>query len=643
MKLVETEDSDCTGGKKAGSRARPAGEERSPGRKYAKAGKLGERGKVSWFRGFDIEEGVEVAWTEMPVEEKEARDAVMQGIEAYIEKKAARHEAVLMCWEENDHVKVITEYIGDKTIGAFVGEVGRLPSALTRKWAQQLIEVMRWMKEEDPERELCSEDLCVCPDGNIKVRRGWLLSGLLGKEDKLLGGKEGGKERGEEKQVYSLGILLLAMAVGEFPEEVAEDRYGRGEGQAGGDGALGALLPKWIVEVEDLCLQDLIVGCLRSPGARMQIEDARAHHFFDGKEEMDVCTCAQQADLSGDQGLLEEDYERTLLTGDSSSKQSESIYDQAGGVEVKATSVANDIFSFQMHFFKTSKSVSFYFNRKEDTVESVVREMEDEGLAEEQQMEAIKEHMEKLICRIRRTSAQRDEEKEEQLQGARGGDRDREDVEDGGYIQIQVKNSPKSEESSSRDREKNRESSDDGIEYPATEYRDALPITDFVMDVAAATKRVKSTAESWASQLKAQDVQTVGELRLLVEEDWKTLGLPVFASRAMKNMLYGEGHKLFREGMQGTDEALKEYKDGDSIEELLVEVAERFSRSKEVAHGWLGKIRCQDIRTIGELKLLHEEDWKMLELTVFSHRAIRNAIFRRSKFGPLGLKTSPRP
>lgn len=37
---------------------------------------------------------------------------------------------------------------------------------------------------------------------------------------------------------------------------------------------------------------------------------------------------------------------------------------------------------------------------------------------------------------------------------------------------------------------------------------------------------------------------TVGDLRDLHDEDWVNLNLTVFASRALKNMLFGKGMKL---------------------------------------------------------------------------------------------------
>lgn len=77
----------------------------------------------------------------------------------------------------------------------------------------------------------------------------------------------------------------------------------------------------------------------------------------------------------------------------------------------------------------------------------------------------------------------------------------------------------------------------------ALDYADDADIEVFVRDCAEATHRSEDKAQAWIKKLKDQDIMTVGDLRDLHDEDWAALGLTVFASRAIKNMLRGKSSK----------------------------------------------------------------------------------------------------
>lgn len=40
---------------------------------------------------------------------------------------------------------------------------------------------------------------------------------------------------------------------------------------------------------------------------------------------------------------------------------------------------------------------------------------------------------------------------------------------------------------------------------------------------------------------------------------------------------------------------------------------------------------AQDIRTVAELKSLHQDDWNRLGLSVFAYRILKNMIFRKGR------------
>jgi WNK lysine deficient protein kinase len=80
------------------------------------------------------------------------------------------------------------------------------------------------------------------------------------------------------------------------------------------------------------------------------------------------------------------------------------------------------------------------------------------------------------------------------------------------------------------------------------EYPDDCPVEEIVQDTVLATNRGPEKIVDWLAKLHAQDIVTVGDLRDLHEADWASLGLTVFASRALRNSLQG---KLTRSPKQG--------------------------------------------------------------------------------------------
>jgi hypothetical protein len=71
------------------------------------------------------------------------------------------------------------------------------------------------------------------------------------------------------------------------------------------------------------------------------------------------------------------------------------------------------------------------------------------------------------------------------------------------------------------------------------DYPDPCTVEEFVLDVAIHCNRSAEKAAEWIRRLKAQDIDTVGDLHRLQEEDWIKLNLKVFATRALRNALAG--------------------------------------------------------------------------------------------------------
>ena len=81
------------------------------------------------------------------------------------------------------------------------------------------------------------------------------------------------------------------------------------------------------------------------------------------------------------------------------------------------------------------------------------------------------------------------------------------------------------------------------------EYSEDAPIEDLVQDTAMAYHRGPDKAKEWLAKLKNQDIMTIGDLKDLQDSDWAGFDLTVFASRALRNRLFGKNIKRPTSGL----------------------------------------------------------------------------------------------
>ncbi|KAI5168305.1 WNK lysine deficient protein kinase [Pancytospora epiphaga] len=170
----------------------------------------------------------------------------------------------------------------------------------------------------------------------------------------------------------------------------------------------------------------------------------------------------------------------------------------------------------------------------------------------------------------------------------------------------------------------------EGYESCRSKYRSNYPITQFLNDAAAITGRSEDTAKSWVKILKDEDIDSVFDLKLMVYEDWERLPLTVFSCRVMQNMLYGTDGIPMKEKQLPMNPNLQEYSNCMSIEQFLLDVCTQLGRP-EIAANWVNRLLAQDVRTVGELKSLHQDDWNRLGLSVFAYRIIKNIIYKKGR------------
>lgn len=77
---------------------------------------------------------------------------------------------------------------------------------------------------------------------------------------------------------------------------------------------------------------------------------------------------------------------------------------------------------------------------------------------------------------------------------------------------------------------------------------------------------------------------------------------------------------------QLTDFSRLEYPNNLPIADFVTEVAVLVNRPPEKANEWTVVLKSQDVLTVGDLRGLQDEDWALLNLTVFAARAIKNVL-----------------
>lgn len=572
-------------------------------RRWIKGEAIRNAHDISISSGIDAQTLKKIDWIEIAapkeiIERVEQDEDLMQNLQKVFLPRVLEH------WTEDSSIILITETRGVPLMQSFLENASTVLSGLFLcNAARKILTAATHLETARIKGKVSGEIISIREEGAIYIHNDSVWKEVLGMPVEEV--------QTEEERVRELGMALLSLGTGEVLEGIdISDVHSESEG-------VQYKILLQVIKISIPCFKEVILSLLGTPYTSYLLEETLAMHFFYPEEqEIEPCRCDAEDYL--DEGNSEHIYYKESFG--SIRKKTEEIYDKAAGVAVKASTLDKNRFTFQMHFFKSSKKVSFCFNRNADTVDSVMKEMEDEGLAEEGEIELIKAHMENLIIKIDEHTFETQEhtpsnEEKVLLPAAEETAESHNKSQNGSVVYTLPTHTEGSEESS---------------EYSIKEFKDTQQIAEFVSEVAACAKRAKSTADGWAALLKKQDIKTVGDLRMLIEGDWEMLKLSVFASRAMKNILYGESYTPYRENMLGIDEKMKEYSNESTVEDLLSETAQKHGRP-ELFNIWLQKVKCQDIRTVGELKLLREEDWEKLDLSVFSYRVIRNAIFRLCK------------
>ncbi|ADM11513.1 Ser/Thr protein kinase [Encephalitozoon intestinalis ATCC 50506] len=654
--------------------ARVLEEEKEDGRKGSRYKRLqtvlGEGTFKKVYKAVDQEEGKEVAWNEIKINEKgqDSKERALFANEIALLKSISHPNIlrILDYWFTADSFIFITELMSGGTLREYIAEIGDLNVKLIKKWGRNILEGLVYLHSQDPpiiHRDIKCENIFVnAALGEVKIgdlgvakERRMKRYTVVGTPQFMAREMFEGEGYGEKIDVYAFGMCLIEMATGAYPYRectTAAEVY---------KAIIQGVPPVVLNSIKDVCLRNLIMNCLVSEKDRLRSVDCLKHHFFDSSS---TCNgeCIPAECMSG-----------VPLTA------------PANDMEISFLSFKDNVITFQLFFMSMARFIKFDYDLQSDTVEDVANEMlEEEVVSEDQRdtllgllsrgIEKAKQRIEEMECKnteeeMKKLSIDTEKEKSK-AEGPKNDfnkitDRNLSIEEVESMLEIDVKfcqdetsrlytwsrtvrngdskvgveigsspdHSPELLPSEGIMEEQKKTGGGkcfDELECPNRKYDEDVSIEEFAADVSVATKRSSETVTNWIKAFKSNDIDSVFELKILVDEDWDKLGLTVFSSRAMKNMLYGVGKIPLKEKQLPTNTSIKDYGGGVEIKEFLHEIGAIVGKDKCVSI-WESKLLAQDIRTVEELRSLHQDDWDRLGLSVYSCRVIKNVIYKKGR------------
>lgn len=640
--------------------------EYSPNGRYRKLNiLLGSGTFKNVYKAIDEEEGKEVAWNSLLIKDYEtAQEERVTYLEEIQLLKSIFHPNIIELydfWFTDNNFVFITELMTSGTLRDYIRNVKDMNIKIIRKWSKQILEGIFYLHNLNPmiiHRDIKCENIFVNGATGI-VKIGDL--GIAKKKDikryTMVGTPEfmakeifEGDGYSEKVDVYAFGMCLLEMATGKSPysELKSTAQVFRN--------VIKGILPEGIKHIKDGCLKSLILSCISPESSRPSVKECLSHHFFLLEE---VCDgrCFKEDDIPS---VSLKDIDITMKYGPS------------------------NIIRCQVYFNAESRYVTFKYNADFDTPGTVAQEMADQGLIEREKKRTIADLIEKSLRSLNGTVStsvnstapitssinlcdstgmknevqctRKPVEKCAETMSSDAVVTCTPDPPNSENLSAQIKNQVFIQEPSTSscqncasithnnteagDRPSPAKESDaaqcskdqarmaDSIDFPKTNFLDMMSIEELALETAFVTKRDEETVKEWIEIFKMADIDTVGELRTLTEEDWNALPLTVFGARAVKNMLFGKCSQPLPEKDLMPNKNIKEYGDDVTIQELLDKI---LTSKKEAIKSCENKLRTQDIRTVSELRSLHEDDWNKLGLSVLANRVLKNSMKRRGK------------
>ncbi|KAI8929859.1 kinase-like domain-containing protein [Entophlyctis helioformis] len=470
--------------------------EESPNRRYAKLNQiLGKGAYKVVYKAIDREEGYEVAWNTCQTTKAEFME-LSDEIEIL---KRVRHPNIIQfhdCWFQNSEFVFITELMTSGTLREYIRKLQIPNLKIVKRWSRQILKGLSYLHSHDPpiiHRDIKCDNIFINgAHGEVKIGDMGTAKMKLGKKYTLIGTPEfmapemyEDKGYSEKVDIYAFGMALLEMVTGEYPYSECKNAaqiYKK---------VIQGVKPECLMSVTDPEVRDLITSCIGNENDRLNAQQIVEHSFLAVEPEV------------------------VLVSADS-----------------KPLLVMQVVFKGMDRL-----SVKFEFNVDTDTAEAVVNEMILEQVLPAKYQHLITGEINRILREMSRPAANEDKNREENRQPGWNslprtgtGLQEMRAAADMTGIEPHYSLSRKGSHVDVTELE----------DLPVKEYADDKAIEELVRDVAFTTKRGFDKASEWLSKLKDQDIMTVGDLRDLQEEDWASLGLTVFASRALKNAIHGK-------------------------------------------------------------------------------------------------------
>ncbi|KAL1931592.1 hypothetical protein VTP01DRAFT_9735 [Rhizomucor pusillus] len=509
----------------------------SPNERYGRLNTvLGKGAFKVVHKAIDHEDGFEVAWNVLQIVHENNKDI---GHEIEI-LKSVRHPNIIAfhdAWigQNKTEFVFVTELMTSGTLREYIRKLSLPNPKIVKRWSRQILKGLAYLHGHNPpiiHRDIKCDNIFINGAHNeIKIGdMGTAENMWLGdKKYTLIGtpefmAPEMYEERGysEKVDIYAFGMCLLEMVTGEYPYSEctnAAQVYKK---------VSQHIKPESLNKVSNQQVLDVINSCLS------ENENER----LSAQELLECSFLAVEPDVQ----LLAADPSHKLLT-------------------------------LQVVFKGSDKvSVKFEFNVEKDTAEEVVAEMIEEQVLPERYQHWITGELNRILRDIQKEESEgdsrvnghdhrevwrRDTDAESDLQKlrqelSRATERALEAERRREMLETQMRQAEERLREAELELDrlmKERRALENGaseaipqqanvLNQALAEYSDDSDIDDFVRATAAAAHRGEDKAIEWAAKLKEQDIITVGDLRELLDEDWSSIGLTVFALRALKNMLY---------------------------------------------------------------------------------------------------------
>lgn len=295
------------------------------GRFVCSAEILGRGASKVVYRGFDREEGCEVAWCKVP----------SQSLGFGVTSRAHREVQILMGLEHPRIVRLIKSWVDPLTsdlvlitdlyyspLDEYVRKHGKQQIHVIRKWALQIIDALSYLHSR--ERPIAHRDI-KCANIFVDNYRGGVALGDLGFASVLSESRTSNSVLGtaefmspeclqgkytHKSDVYAFGMSLLEMSTLKKPYsrfQTVSQLYMQ---------ILNELPPEELLFVKCSSLKDLIVECIKPEAERPSIQDLLRFEFFTSTEN-DFETVDDVITAPRNFGFFRAPIERYCLTGSS--------------------------------------------------------------------------------------------------------------------------------------------------------------------------------------------------------------------------------------------------------------------------------------------------------------------------------------